>query len=251
MSVISKDDFLATDDGTSLKFFSDRITGDDSSIVHQAGDVKIDWTMAIQRVIVHKIIDYWRSKITLSEGARLQTLDIGSAFEMITYLMSFSDVSMLEPRWPDNLRLNISEVGSLASFKGEAQSLPFENDRFDLITCLHAMEHFGLGRYGDTLDAQGDVRGLTEFKRVLYPDGRIILSVPSAKVSRLDWPSQRVYSPEHIRSIASSVGLTVDFLMITYSVGHPHGICIGPGKEDLDAWPVEWTPPVLITVLKK
>src|SRR5690606_12088398 len=34
----------------------------------------------------------------------------------------------------------------------------------DSISCLHTIEHFGLGRYGDPIDPTGHLRGLEQLK---------------------------------------------------------------------------------------
>src|SRR5439155_9836158 len=48
----------------------------------------------------------------------------------------------------------------------------------DSASCLHALEHFGLGRYGDPIDYQGHIKGLLNLHRMLEPGGRLYLSVP-------------------------------------------------------------------------
>lgn len=52
---------------------------------------------------------------------------------------------------------------------GEAETLPFDDDRFDLVTCLGSLEHF--------IDPE---RALREMVRVARPDGRFVLLVPNA-----------------------------------------------------------------------
>lgn len=51
---------------------------------------------------------------------------------------------------------------------GAAEQLPYEDDRFDLVTALDVVEHL-----------DDDVAGLREFRRVLKPDGRILIFVPT------------------------------------------------------------------------
>ena len=51
---------------------------------------------------------------------------------------------------------------------GEAEALPYEDGRFDLVTALDVVEHI-----------DDDVAGLREFRRVLKPGGRILLFVPT------------------------------------------------------------------------
>jgi len=44
-------------------------------------------------------------------------------------------------------------VDGLSFIRENATLLPrFENDSIESLSCLHAAEHFGLGRYGDSID---------------------------------------------------------------------------------------------------
>ncbi|HBB94308.1 MAG TPA: methyltransferase type 11 [Blastocatellia bacterium] len=51
---------------------------------------------------------------------------------------------------------------------GAAESLPFEDNGFDLVTALDVVEHM-----------DDDVAGLREMRRVLRPEGRLLLFVPT------------------------------------------------------------------------
>jgi SAM-dependent methyltransferase len=51
---------------------------------------------------------------------------------------------------------------------GAVEELPYENDSFDLVTALDVIEHL-----------DDDVAGLREMRRVLRPEGRLLLFVPA------------------------------------------------------------------------
>ena len=61
----------------------------------------------------------------------------------------------------------------------------------DSLSCLHALEHFGLGRYGDPVDVLGHERGLLNLHAVLEPEGILYLSVPIGE-DRVDFNAMRV-----------------------------------------------------------
>lgn len=48
----------------------------------------------------------------------------------------------------------------------------------DSLSCLHTIEHFGLGRYGDPIDVNGHIKGLEQLKRMVSPGGILYLSTP-------------------------------------------------------------------------
>jgi SAM-dependent methyltransferase len=52
--------------------------------------------------------------------------------------------------------------------QGEAEQLPYEDQKFDLVTALDVVEHL-----------DDDLGGLKEMRRVLRPDGRALIFVPA------------------------------------------------------------------------
>lgn len=67
----------------------------------------------------------------------------------------------------------------------------------DSISSLHAMEHFGLGRYGDKIDAEGHLRGLENAYAMLEQGGTFYFSVPIG-VQRVEFNAHRVFSLRYL-----------------------------------------------------
>ncbi len=65
----------------------------------------------------------------------------------------------------------------------------------DSLSCLHTIEHFGLGRYGDPLDPLGHLKGLAQLKRMAKPGGMFYLSAPIGP-ERVEFNAHRVFSPQ-------------------------------------------------------
>lgn len=63
----------------------------------------------------------------------------------------------------------------------------------DSLSCLHAMEHFGLGRYGDPVNYDGYVLGMENLHAMLISGGRLYFSVPIGP-QRIEFNSHRVFS---------------------------------------------------------
>ena len=52
-----------------------------------------------------------------------------------------------------------------------------KNDSIDSLSCIYALEHYGLGRYGDPIDPDGWLKGLIEMQRILTRGGICILQL--------------------------------------------------------------------------
>jgi hypothetical protein len=70
----------------------------------------------------------------------------------------------------------------------------------DSLSCLHALEHFGLGRYGDPVDYLGWQKGLSNMTAMLELGGILYLSVPTGSIQRVEFNAHRVFSIPFLRS---------------------------------------------------
>ena len=109
----------------------------------------------------------------------------------------------------------------------EAQHLPFPSGHFKFISSLHAVEHFGLGRYKDEIDYNGDMKGLLEFNRVLNKDGIFVVSVPvvAKERERIVFNDNRLYHPLTFIKMLEQCG----FIVVDYVFLLPND-CIAHGK---------------------
>jgi SAM-dependent methyltransferase len=64
--------------------------------------------------------------------------------------------------------------------------------QFDVALSISSFEHDGLGRYGDPLNPSGDLRAMSEMKKILKPGGILILAVPIG-LDKLVWNAHRIY----------------------------------------------------------
>jgi len=63
---------------------------------------------------------------------------------------------------------------------------------FDFIVSFSSIEHSGLGRYGDPLDAWGDVKEVQKIRCLLKPGGILYLGLPVG-VDKLGINCHRIY----------------------------------------------------------
>jgi hypothetical protein len=78
----------------------------------------------------------------------------------------------------------------------------------DCVTCLHTIEHIGLGRYGDPLDPDGWKKGLESLGKLLKRGGEMWLSVPIGK-QRVEFNAHRVFDPRTIAQYVKTQGLSL------------------------------------------
>jgi SAM-dependent methyltransferase len=84
---------------------------------------------------------------------------------------------------------------------------------FQAVVALSAIEHFGLGSYGQDDAAQRlDQAALSDIRERLAPGGRLILTVPCGREGSVD-DFQRVYTPAELRVMLGSWELD-DFTLV-------------------------------------
>ena len=127
-------------------------------------------------------------------------VDVGSSAMMINVLSASVKTAFVDYR---PLRVRLSNLNPLA---GDIMRLPFRDASIASLSCLHVMEHIGLGRYGDPLNPAGSQLAATELQRVLQPGGRLFLSVPVGR-ERVCFNAHRVFSPGTVRSFLHELQL--------------------------------------------
>ena len=170
-----------------------------------------DWVYLMQDKIAMQLTAAIRSSLVYRdffiEAMREGTdslLDVGSKFHTANLISSIFTHKTYYVELCRNINLPHLNLFIIAA---EAQKLPFEDGVLPFATSLHAIEHFGLGRYGDDIDYYGDIKGIREISRVLKPGGFFITSVPvTAGPSRIDYHTERVYNHNDFDDIMTSQG---------------------------------------------
>lgn len=70
--------------------------------------------------------------------------------------------------------------------------------KFDLIIAITSLALEGLGRHGEPLSPDGDLWLMSQFKRVLNPGGKLLLTLPVG-TDALVWNAFRVYGEKRLR----------------------------------------------------
>jgi SAM-dependent methyltransferase len=120
-------------------------------------------------------------------------IDISSSLYFSGLVSAFIPVDFYDYR-PANIGLS-----NLHSLRGDLMNLPFPSDSIVSISCMHTIEHIGLGRYGDPIDPEGDLKAINELKRVTAIGGSLLFVTPVGR-PRIAWNAHRIYSYEQIVS---------------------------------------------------
>jgi SAM-dependent methyltransferase len=101
-------------------------------------------------------------------------VDVGSRVDgFVAHVASFRPIEVLD------IRPMRSTIPNIISRQADVMAEPFPLETCcDSLSCLHALEHFGLGRYGDPVDYYGYQRGWRNLHRMLEPGGKLYFSVP-------------------------------------------------------------------------
>jgi len=118
-------------------------------------------------------------------------VDVGSQTDLIAHLPAIVPTSFVD------LRPITVTVPGLTVVRGSVLAMPFKDESVVSLSCLHVVEHIGLGRYGDPLDPEGTRKACTELSRVLAPGGQLYLSVPVGR-ERTEFNAHRIHHPETI-----------------------------------------------------
>jgi hypothetical protein len=137
-------------------------------------------------------------------------VDVGSSVMMISILSAQVPVTFVD------IRPLQTDLADLTSISGTITALPFASGSQVSLSCLHVIEHIGLGRYGDPINADGARAGLAELQRTIAPGGRLYLSTPVGR-ERVCFNAHRVFAPESI------IGGLPELRLVAFSLVNDEG----------------------------
>jgi SAM-dependent methyltransferase len=129
-----------------------------------------------------------------------QHVDVGSSVLMVGVLSAHVPIVFVDYR-PLTVRMP-----GLHCVAGDISRLPFAERSLASLSCLHVIEHIGLGRYGDPIIGEGARRAAAELQRLVAPGGRLYLSTPIGR-ERICFNAHRVFDPATILSYFPELSL--------------------------------------------
>lgn len=127
----------------------------------------------------------WAARVIKQLNPELH-IDFSSTLHFCTIISAFVPTQFYDYR-PADLNLD-----NLLSKAADLTDLVFQNESISCLSCLHTIEHIGLGRYGDPLDPNGDLKAIAELQRVA--SDHLLIVVPVG-IQRVMFNAHRVYDP--------------------------------------------------------
>ena len=136
-------------------------------------------------------------------------LDIGggnSYSTIIPALFKFNNARILS--------LDVTSQNSKSSFgieyiNGNSINIDLSNDSVSVVSIISTLEHIGLGRWGDPIDPEGDIKTMQEIRRVLKRGGHCILTIPFGYPTVV-FNLHRIYDEGRIKTISEGFEIVLE-----------------------------------------
>uniref|UniRef100_A0A7S4K894 Methyltransferase type 11 domain-containing protein n=2 Tax=Guillardia theta TaxID=55529 RepID=A0A7S4K894_GUITH len=151
-------------------------------------------------------------------------------YEAVSLAAGASQVITLEYN-----RVNF-EHPNIRSFTMDEYNDMQEKSRFDVALSMSSFEHDGLGRYGDHVDADGDLKAMKRMREILKPSGLLFLAVPVG-MDLIKWNAHRKYGKKRLPlllqgwTIVGQVGMTRELLDETSVDSHIQPVFVLRNEE--------------------
>jgi len=157
-------------------------------------------------------------------------VDVGSRVDgFVAHVASFRDLEVFDVR-PISASVPGIVFKQADLMRGDTLPNQAGVGYCDSLSCLHALEHFGLGRYGDPIDPQGYVHGISNLASLLRAGGTLYLSVPIGR-ERVEFNANRVFDPGTLIRLAESHALRLEKLTVIQAGGGVEEVTVS--KENI------------------
>ena len=121
-------------------------------------------------------------------------IDIASRLDgFIAHVASFREIEVFDLR-----HLDSSSHKNIKFIQSDLMQSNLQANIADSISCLFAIGHFGLGRYGDTIDPKGHIVGFGNIVDMLKPAGILYISFPIGRRNEVVFNAHRIFHPKDI-----------------------------------------------------
>jgi hypothetical protein len=139
------------------------------------------------------------------EARPMRHVDVGSRFDgFVAHVAVFREIEVVDIRPMASSIRNVRFVQANLMQRSEVLAAST-----DSLSCLHALEHFGLGRYGDPIDPDGHLKGFVSLIEMLKPGATFYLSFPIGRPA-VEFNAHRVFDCQEVLTWRGSELLRLD-----------------------------------------
>ncbi len=160
---------------------------------------------------IYVLQDSWFAR-KISERRPSNHVDVGSSARSMTVIAQFVPITFVDIR-PVEI-----DLPGFTFVSGSILALPFADRSVLSLSSLCVIEHIGLGRYGDTIDALGSEKAASELARVLSPGGNLYVSVPVDPQCRIYFNAHRAFSRDYLLKLFADLQLVEERYIYDRSV---------------------------------
>jgi hypothetical protein len=145
-------------------------------------------------------------------------IDVGSRVDgLVAHVASFRPLSVLDIRPLATSARNVTFV------RRDITVADSDYDECtDSLSCLHTLEHVGLGRYGDTIDYYGYLTAWKNLVRMLRPGGFLYISVPLGRLQRIEFDAHRIFCLPYLLKLFVEPNFDLENFAYVDDVGELH-----------------------------
>jgi hypothetical protein len=133
----------------------------------------------------------------ITVGAQIDTF--------VAHVASFREIEVMDIRpLTNDLHPNIKFIQQ--DILGDVTKF---NQSTDSVSCLSAIHHFGMGRYGGKIDPNGHIRGFRNLYKLLQDHGTMYIGVSLADQNRVVFNQSKHFHPLDILSWAPELDLAL------------------------------------------
>lgn len=155
----------------------------------------------------------------INERNPVRHIDIGSRVDgFVAHVAAFRPIEVIDVRelkdtGHENIRFKRMDLMNPDAV---------EEGICDSVSCLHAIEHFGLGRYGDPINPEGHLVGFKNLLKMLKSGGTLYISFPIAQADQVHFNAHRVFRPNSILGWQSEIPIELLSFSFVDDDGHLH-----------------------------
>lgn len=140
---------------------------------------------------------YFHQDLTVAkliyEDQPTRHVDIGSRLDgFVAHVASFREIEVIDIRPLTKIKYH-----NIKFLKTDITK-PINLNQTDSLSCLHAAEHFGLGRYGDEIDVNGFKKGIEQMVNLVSENGCLYISLPIGQNDEIHFNAHRIFKPDTI-----------------------------------------------------